>query len=533
MLVEIKCEEFKEKVIKFKNGLNCIVGDNNASNSIGKSTTLMIIDYAFGGDTYSKNLEIKNNVGNHKIYFTFSFEGLLFHFYREFDNQDIVFDCDKKEEISIAKYREWLAIQYCITLDELSFRELVGTYSRIYGKDNLNEREPLKDFSSQSAEKSITNLVKLFNKYSSLADYAKSIQLATDKIKAFKNAQKYHFISSINAKTYSGNIIKIKELKEKNTELSDGLENNTLDIDSIQLEKSMEIKKTLAKLRRQRSVIQSSVSRLNDNLSDINPINKFDKEELLSFFPNVNIDKLDNIQQFHSDLKKNLKSEIKEQIKHEELSLSMIDESIKENTGKLLSISNNTSLSKTVIAQLIVIQKEIEELEKQNQEFNNLKNLTEEKKDNQNKYDNEFVTVISFIQDTINAKMDELNNIICENNKKSPLIVFKNKSSYKFETPEDSGTGTNFKNLIVFDLAILQLTQLPFLIHDSILFKQIEDNAIERILELYVHSTKQIFIAFDKIDSYSGNSPNILSNNKVLSLSTNGNQLFGRSWTNK
>ena len=39
-----------------KNGLNSILGDDVSTNSIGKSTLLMIIDFVFGGNTFiSKN----------------------------------------------------------------------------------------------------------------------------------------------------------------------------------------------------------------------------------------------------------------------------------------------------------------------------------------------------------------------------------------------------------------------------------------------------------------------------------------------
>ncbi len=49
---KIICDIFLEKEITFYEGLNAIVGDDIASNSIGKSTMLMIIDFAFGGDDY-------------------------------------------------------------------------------------------------------------------------------------------------------------------------------------------------------------------------------------------------------------------------------------------------------------------------------------------------------------------------------------------------------------------------------------------------------------------------------------------------
>ena len=52
MLNEIICDEFKEKKITFHKGLNVVLGDELGSNSIGKSTFLMIIDYVNGGKDY-------------------------------------------------------------------------------------------------------------------------------------------------------------------------------------------------------------------------------------------------------------------------------------------------------------------------------------------------------------------------------------------------------------------------------------------------------------------------------------------------
>lgn len=51
MLTNITCDKFNKtnKTIAFHQGLNVILGDNKGTNSIGKSTFLMIIDFALGG----------------------------------------------------------------------------------------------------------------------------------------------------------------------------------------------------------------------------------------------------------------------------------------------------------------------------------------------------------------------------------------------------------------------------------------------------------------------------------------------------
>ena len=54
MLKEIRCDKFVSKgsirkPIIFHKGLNTVLGSDSGTNSIGKSTFLMIVDFVFGG----------------------------------------------------------------------------------------------------------------------------------------------------------------------------------------------------------------------------------------------------------------------------------------------------------------------------------------------------------------------------------------------------------------------------------------------------------------------------------------------------
>jgi uncharacterized protein YydD (DUF2326 family) len=42
-------------MVSFHSGLNVVQGDANAANSIGKSTMLMVVDFAFGGKDLLKH----------------------------------------------------------------------------------------------------------------------------------------------------------------------------------------------------------------------------------------------------------------------------------------------------------------------------------------------------------------------------------------------------------------------------------------------------------------------------------------------
>jgi uncharacterized protein YydD (DUF2326 family) len=114
MLLEIRCEHFNQKCIEFHPGLNVILGDSKASNSIGKTTLLSIIDFIFGGKTY-----LEHNTGSLEIYglHSFSFKFLFKnteYFFTMNTNREKVYKCNSKYEIlnqeplSIDEYLDFL-----------------------------------------------------------------------------------------------------------------------------------------------------------------------------------------------------------------------------------------------------------------------------------------------------------------------------------------------------------------------------------------------------------------------------------------
>lgn len=123
MLKMISCNKFKNnaKVITFHNGLNIVKGDGEKSNSIGKSTLLMIIDFCFGGRDYPK---VENKtisfVGDHNIDFVFEFNGISYFFRRSTNNSNIIYEftdetyTNEKIRYQLDDYNAFLADKYNI-----------------------------------------------------------------------------------------------------------------------------------------------------------------------------------------------------------------------------------------------------------------------------------------------------------------------------------------------------------------------------------------------------------------------------------
>lgn len=80
-------------------------------------------------------------------------------------------------------------------------------------------------------------------------------------------------------------------------------------------------------------------------------------------------------------------------------------------------------------------------------------------------------TILSDIEQAINDKMKEYNDSLFAERHKPPHLHFNEYNSYRFETPDDTGTGSNYKGMVIFDLAVLNLTALPAIAHDSLILK--------------------------------------------------------------
>ena len=80
-------------------------------------------------------------------------------------------------------------------------------------------------------------------------------------------------------------------------------------------------------------------------------------------------------------------------------------------------------------------------------------------------------------------------------------------------------TGSRYKGLILFNLAMLKPTALTAVANDSRILRQIENIVLKKLLEMYSKTEKQVFIAMDKETSHTKRAQGILNDYAVLRLS--------------
>lgn len=546
MLKEIRCDLFKESGKKrppiiFEKGLNIILGSiPGKSGSIGKSTMLLIIDFAFGGNTYIQS-DAVSQLGHHTIYFTFSFGNKDYYFSRSTSNKNIVARCDKlgndNDYIDLSTFTNWLAQKYGMDLPGIQFRNTLSRFFRIYGKNNYNEQRPLQDRGgSESQEDAIHILVTLFNLYSSVLIFEEQLKLVQDKIKIFREGRRYKFIPSAvdGMKKYEENISSISSLERKKHDL---FHNDSINVDENEVKeinKRNELERELQDLRRDIRSKEDELHLLKLNIQQGVYPTEADLKSLQEFFPNVNLKKLVDIEAFHNKIQYILKEEL-------ETATTRIEEIIKPLKKKEINLLEKVKdfkpsqiFTDEFLDTYTKIDHEIEKLKDENTAFEQRNSLQEQKNKANARYQEHMKSILKKIEKTINEDMEKISDFVTMNEYNPPELTINKYNSYSFETPKDDGTGTNNRGLIVYDLAILEATVLPAIAHDSLLFDSMSRPDLSKLIEVYnKEDEKQIFISLDKTNTCSDEAKNIIENKTVIKLDNNELCLFGDKWSRK
>lgn len=531
MLKEINCKYFIESPIKFENGLNVILGDIRSTNSIGKSTLLMIIDFVFGGSSFlEKDSGALQQIGAIRFNFAFEFDGKKFFYTRSTESPNIIGICDSgyhiRTEITVEKYTEQLKENYKLHIGS-TFRAAVNPYSRIWGKDNYNVDKPILNSIKEPESTSIENLIKLFNLYHSIADTLKNIKTQEESKSILTGMFKKNIIPNVTKADFAKNEKDINQITSQINNIQDNLLKFTLNIEELSNKEMIELKTQKQKLLDAQSILQNKIRRLELNLSGTKVKSKY-FNRLSQFFDNANEKKIEEIESFHTKISKILSREITSTLELLKAQEAEFRDEISGIDTKIDALLANVESPKFIVERIYDLTVQANQLKESNRFYTQRETVTEEVKKLTAKLDTTISSILGDIETLINDELIRINKEIHTQERKIPRINLKRKT-YSFDHSSNTGTGKSFADLIEFDLSILRLTELPFIIHDSILFKNIEDLATDGIIRQYTKFDKQIFIAIDGINRLSEKSRKILNERCFLHLSES-RKLFNRDW---
>jgi hypothetical protein len=538
MLKEIHCPFFSHSSITFHQGLNIILGDDDAKNSIGKSTALMVIDFIYGGSSFLKDeAGAIKALGHHHYNFSFEFSGKPYYFSRSTDPSDLVYVCDE----SFVRHYEVSVEDYCRTLKELyglaklesSFRSIVSPFARIWKKGCLEPDQPFISALKEPYGNAISRLIDLFERSGEIAAEKKIIDKYKERKKLISGSMTENIIPNINKTKYKAN----KNIIEENTvqieQLKQGF-SGTLNAYEALFDKNLQsLNQRKNELTMFRGEFQNKAKRLQREISGITPRIAENIKLVAEFFPSVNVDRLEQVEAFHQNIGRIVKKELKDELATTQLKESTLTNEIMSLEQQIQTALKSKGMPDDLFKRVFELKEITDKASEENKFFEKKTQIEEAIKISGGRLDDIFAQIFLDIEWKINLKLKGFNKVVYGPTRNSSELRIRSSSSYSFTSPGDTGTGKSYAGLIGFDRAMLSLTRLPLVIHDSVVYKNIEITAIQKILRIMASTkSKQIFLSFDEAKKFGLQTEGLIKKFTVLKLSHN-DLLYNRDWRDK
>ncbi|PQZ53920.1 hypothetical protein CQ050_30325 [Achromobacter sp. MYb9] len=533
MLHEIRCEKFRTRVVRFHEGLNVVLGDDNATNSIGKSTLLMLVDFVFGGSTLLEwNRDIVAELGHHHYDYAFKFNGELHRFRRETITPETVYACDIQYNVVSAmqldEFNAHLKLAYGLTQPGQTFRAAVGLHLRVWGKTNLIPDEPLHSFPKQRDKDCIDNLVKTYGKFDLIQARDRAARTAETDLKVIRAAASKQLIPKVTKTGYAHAKVQIADLERDLEDVRQNLANYATSLSAVINKEILTLKERKDILLQRRMTIAGRLQRVGRNLTGKRSLRASNFRDLERFFPEVNTERLAEVEAFHDGVAHILRQQLrasKEQLEDElrliDISISGIDAEMATALGSVEQPESLVDHVYKVASSLQTARASTEGYEREQAHVSALRTAKEELAEVKQR-------ILADIETSVNDGMREIVSEAVGNLRKSPHLSLGD-ASYSFEVFEDTGTGTAYFGLVLFDMAVFRATKLPAIAHDSVLFKNISNDSVARLVELYAKVQKQSFIAIDEIQKYGPAAAETLQRTSVIQLSDH-EVLYVKDW---
>jgi len=538
MLKEIECPLFNHARISFHQGLNIVLGDDDAKNSIGKSTALMVIDFAQGGDSFVKDeAGAIRALGHHHYNFSFAFAGQPYFFSRSTDASDVVYVCDKDyarlSELSVKDYRRMLKELYGLASLESSFRSIVSPFTRIWRKGGLEPDQPFISDPKESSGTAISRLIDLFQRSADIAAEKKVIDEQKERKKLISNSMNANIIPKINNTRYKANTKIIAENTVQIEQLKQGFSGALNAYEALFDENLRRKQQRKNELISSRGELYSKLKRLQREISGITPRLAANIALVAEFFPTVNAERLEQVEAFHQKIGSIVKKELKDELAAAQLEESALTNEIMSLEQQIQSSLKSKGMPDDLFKRIYDLKETTDKAAEENKYFEQKALLEEAIKISGDRLNGIYAKIFLDIEAKLNLKLKAFNKVVYGPTRNSSELRIKSSNSYSFTSPEDTGTGKSYAGLIGFDMAMLSLTRLPFVIHDSVIYKNIEVAAIKRILRILAFiKSKQIFLSFDEAKKFGPQTEQLIKKFTVLKLSHN-DLLYNRDWRDK
>ena len=535
MLTKIICSLLNCGEISFGAGLNIILGDDDATNSIGKSSALMIIDFAMGGTSLLEDKAgIIKSMGHHTYIFEFDFNEVRSFFGRSTNEPSIINICNKDYqvigEISIEEYTAKLKKLYNLEYLRNSFRSVVSPFSRIWNKGALDPEKPFFADAREAAVVAIGRLIDLFERSDDIAEEKSILDAHNEKKKIISKSMSEGIIPKINKAQYKANQNIIVSNMNAIEALKRGVTGALSAYEALFDESLRKLQQQKYELANQRNEILTKKDRIERDLLGITPRLSANIALVQEFFPNVDAKRLEQVESFHQNISKAVHKELKKDLDLYSEKISNLNVKISDLEDIIRTSLASKGTPDDLFTRVFELKEFVDKASEENRFYDKKEAIKIDASLTKNRLEDISVSIFLDIETLLNKKLKSFNQVVYGPRRNASQLRIKNASSFSFISPEDTGTGKAYAGLVGFDLAMLSLTHLPFIIHDSVLYKNIEVPATRNIIRILASvKRKQIFLAFDEAPKFGAMAERLLRIHTVLKLSDN-ELLYNKDW---
>lgn len=287
------------------------------------------------------------------------------------------------------------------------------------------------------------------------------------------------------------------------------------------------------KLGNSRDDLQNKVSRLQREISGITPRLSANIALVAEFFPTVNVERIEQVEAFHQKIGSIVRRELKDELAAALTQYKFLSDEIASLEDRIQAALESKGMPDDLFKRVFELKEVTDKAAEENKFFEQKVQLDDAIKLSAQRLEKIYTQIFLEIEEKINVKLKAFNRVVYGPKRNSSELRIKSANSYKFTSPDDTGTGKSFAGLIGFDMAMLSLTRLPFVIHDSVIYKNIEVPATRKILRILSSvKLKQIFLSFDESQKFGALAEKTLKKFMVLKLSHDG-LLYTKDWRDK
>ncbi|HEY0504271.1 MAG TPA: DUF2326 domain-containing protein, partial [Lysobacter sp.] len=443
--------------------------------------------------------------------------------------------CDSSYQVldvkSIDEFRAFLKAGFGVTLEDISLRALLGPYMRVWGRGNEDAHHPLHAYKAQPPKDCINNLIKTFDLFHTIKELQVSLALKEKESGALRDAIATSILPKVGKKDHAKNLVNIDDLERQLDGIRSNLALYATNIADIINREMVAQKHKRDGLFETRAKIEASLLRVRRNIANNRHIRSAHFDGLKHYFPDVNQDRLAEVEEFHSEVARLLRTELSESERSLAERLERVDSQIAEIDAQIASSLKSVNEPTAVLDRVVSLSNSLQSAREQNRFYELSLALKETIANLRGALSDEKARALERIEETLNDGMRATTDAIFGQDRKSPRLTLR-ESSYSFEVYEDTGTGAAFVALILFDLTMFAETQLPALAHDSLVFKNIENDSVSKLVRVYSEFEKQSFIAIDEVDKYGSEAAALLRARSVVRLSDSA-VLYDTDWRAK